>query len=273
MALTSLPANGVLVPNIGNVNAAQFALMQGGKHLYHYVAPPGPYTGHSGAARRNYQAALAKPHGYIEVGSSAKFFAMGGNAQFPTFQSWNAFYAQWDAQSNSSTLFHVLDSYVVPAVEIGVAGALLSGFASSIMTTPPPVIDTPGSGSAIFGTPESATGYQSITDQVIAGNVPGSAAGSLTDQAIQAGTGGLDLNVGTLTGTTVSSNVSDQLFGTVKGDLIKVGESKVAGSLLAKLAPGQAPTAQPVPNPSTPASGLNLVGLFLTLAAGAAFLL
>ena len=77
---------------------------------------------------------------------SAKFFQMGGIARFPNFTALDNFYSAWHAQSNSGTLFKIMDNYVVPAVEIGVTGAVLAGFAPAI---------TGGSGAASM-TPEAA---------------------------------------------------------------------------------------------------------------------
>ena len=147
MATLTLPVDGVLVPeSTGRLSPAQYAQLVAGKHLYFYIAPQGPYRGHSGAAARNYRIAASRPHGYIEVGMSAKFFQMGGIARFPNFTALDNFYSAWHAQSNSGTLFKIMDNYVVPAVEIGVTGAVLAGFAPAIMG---------GSGAASM-TPEAA---------------------------------------------------------------------------------------------------------------------
>ena len=185
MALQTLPANGVLVPqSTGRPSPAQYALMAAGKHLYFYEAPLPPYRGHSGAAARNYHIAAANHHsGYSEVGSSAKFYAMGGNARFPNFTAWDNFYSQWDAQSQSGFL-NAIDKYVVPAVEIGVTGAVLAGFAPAI---------TGGSGAASM-TPEAAGsggaggggGWAGTVENAL-GTVKGVISGGLTLKSILSG--------------------------------------------------------------------------------------
>jgi len=185
MATLTLPVDGVLVPeSTGRLSPAQYAQLVAGKHLYFYIAPQGPYRGHSGAAARNYRIAASRPHGYIEVGMSAKFFQMGGIARFPNFTALDNFYSAWHAQSNSGTLFKIMDNYVVPAVEIGVTGAVLAGFAPAIMG---------GSGAASM-TPEAAGsggaggggGWAGTVENAL-GTVKGVISGGLTLKSILSG--------------------------------------------------------------------------------------
>jgi len=162
--------------------------MAAGKHLYFYEAPLPPYRGHSGAAARNYRIAAANHHtGYSEVGSSAKFYALGGNARFPNFAAWDNFYSAWDAQGNGGTLFRLMDNYVVPAVEIGVTGAVLAGFAPAFMG---------GSGAASM-TPEAAGTTGAANPLVAAGSGGGggwaATAGSTLETAKEVISGGLTL--------------------------------------------------------------------------------
>jgi len=239
MSLAALPANGVLVQNTGRLSPAQYAMMAAGKHLYFYEAPLPPYRGHSGAAARNYRIAAANHHtGYSEVGSSGEFYAMGGNARFPNFAAWDNFYTQWVAQSQSGFL-NAIDKYVVPAVEIGVSGAVLAGFAPAVTGAPV------GGGGAAPGL--------SNAQIIAAGNAEGDAGGGIATSMATSGA--------SLGGTLIT-----------QGEAIatKAAISTGLGMVLGGKQPSQQPAVQPTVKKqvANPAQNSNMILLLGLIAAG-----
>jgi len=174
MSLAALPANGVIVSqSTGRLTPTQYAQMSAGKHFYYFrPAPPITRGYHRFHTTRPY------PPGYYEIGSSAKFYAMGGNARFPNFAAWDNFYRQWDAQSNGGTFFHVMDNYVVPAVEIGVTGAVLAGFAPAVTGAPVASSAAPVAAAPVAVTP-AATSIAATAATTGAPLVGGSTLGGL----------------------------------------------------------------------------------------------
>jgi len=236
MSLTALPANGVWVPqSTGRLSPAQYAQLVAGKHLYFYIAPQGPYRGHSGAAARNYRIAASRPHGYIEVGMSAKFFQMGGIARFPNFTALDNFYSVWHAQSNSGTLFKIMDNYVAPAIVIGVTGAVLAGFG-------PAVTGAPVGGGAAPGL--------SNAQIIAAGNAEGDAGGGLASTMATSGA--------SLGGTLIT-----------QGEAIAT-KAAISTGLGMVLGGGKQPTPQPTANKpvALPAQNSNMILLLGLVAAG-----
>jgi len=235
MRLTALPADGVIVPrSTGRLTLTQYAQMSAGKHFYYFIPAPPPIT----RGYRRFRTTNPYPPGYYEIGSSAKFYAMGGNARFPNFAAWDNFYIQWDAESNGGTFFRLMDNYVAPAVEIFVTGAVLAGFT-------PAVTGAPVSGGAAPGL--------SNAQIIAAGNAEGDAGGGIATSMATSGA--------SLGGTLIT-----------QGEAIatKAAISTGLGMVLGGKQPSQQPAVQPTVKKqvANPAQNSNMILLLGLIAAG-----
>ena len=241
MSLAALPANGVIVPqSTGRLTRAQYDQMSAGKHFY-YFRPSPPIT----RGYHRFHTTNPYPPGYYEIGSSAKFYAMGGNARFPNFAAWDNFYIQWDAQSNGGKLFHVMDNYVVPAVEIVVTGVVLAGFSPAITGAPV------GGGAAPVG--GGAAPGLSNAQIIAAGNAEGDAGGGLASGMATSGAsfGGTLMTQGEAIATKA---------------LISTGLGMVMGGKQPSQQPSQQPTVKK--QVANPAQNSNMILLLGFIAAG-----